>query len=203
MLEIGRTEISNDIFTLTKLKTEKEFYCDEVKCFDCGHDDLNNFFRNDAFAHKKELLTETYYLQPKEATEKGIFFPVAFVSYLNDAVNIKRSRDRTYFQKYIKKIAPPEKLTYNYFPAVKIGRLGVKKEYISNGFGTAILNMTKEMFLTDNRTGCRFITVDAYNEPRTINFYQKNDFDFYLDDDSKRDARIMYFDLLRHEIQPH
>ena len=145
LVEIGRTEIQNEKFTLTKLKTEEDFCCEEIKCFDCGHDDLNDFFRNDAFAHKQELLAETYYLQPTKATEKGFFIPVAFVSYLNDSIDIKKSKNRGLFKKYLGTTIPPEKLRYDYFPAVKIGRLGVRKEYRSNGFGTAILNMTKEM----------------------------------------------------------
>ena len=202
MLTIGRTEIKNDKFTLTKLRAEKDFCCEEIKCFSCGNDDLDGFFREDAFAHKQELLAETYYLQPTEATEKGFFIPVAFVSYLNDAIDIKKRKNRGFFQKYITNAISPEKLRYDYFPAVKIGRLGVKEGYQSHGFGTTILNMTKEMFVTNNRTGCRFLTVEAYSDERTINFYKNNDFDFYLDDDSEKPTRIMYFDLLRHKITP-
>lgn len=77
---------------------------------------------------------------------------------------MKKTKNRRFFQKYIADTISAEKLRYDYFPAVKIGRLGVKKEYQSSGFGTSILNMTKEMFITNNRTGCRFITVEAYSE---------------------------------------
>ena len=62
---------------------------------------------------------------------------------------------------------------------------------------------TEGMFITDNRTGCRFITVEAYSDDKTINFYEKNNFDFYLDNDTEKPTRIMYFDLLRHKIIVH
>jgi hypothetical protein len=67
------------------------------------------------------------------------------------------------------------------------------------------MNMIKELFLINNRTGCRFITVDAYNNPDTLKFYKKNGFDFVLDGDLDKkqrgrgeeddETKIMYFDL--------
>ncbi len=55
--------------------------------------------------------------------------------------------------------------------------------------------LVKQIFTTGNRTGCRFITVDAYNDPVVTKFYEKNDFDFYLESDFKEVTRIMFFDL--------
>ena len=58
-----------------------------------------------------------------------------------------------------------------------------------------------ELFLNNNRTGCRYVTVDAYNDPETINFYFKNDF-LPLWDKDKDDphSRILYFDLKPHNL---
>jgi hypothetical protein len=64
-----------------------------------------------------------------------------------------------------------------------------------SGLGRQILDWLKILFLTANRTGCRFITVDAYNNPRTIDFYERNDFRFLTSADEKDDTRQMYFDL--------
>ena len=58
--------------------------------------------------------------------------------------------------------------------------------------------------ISDNKTGCRFITVDAYKQ--AVPFYQKNDFDFMgkeeqqrfeLDKDNPESdgTYAMYFDL--------
>ena len=60
--------------------------------------------------------------------------------------------------------------------------------------------MVKTMFLNDNRTGCRFITVDAYSNKATLNFYKnKNQFEFLWEKDSDEDTRIMWFDLKNYQ----
>ncbi len=151
---------------------------------------------------KKQRLAETYYLQPKEATEKDLFFPVAFVSFLNDSITItkeERKTDKKGFWKTIRKAIPNKQRFYPSYPAVKIGRLGVVKKYQRQNFGTSLINMTKNFFLRNNRTGCRFITVDADNDEPTKKFYIKNGFQFLWEMDSEDDTRIMFFDLIRHE----
>jgi hypothetical protein len=35
-----------------------------------------------------------------------------------------------------------------------------------------------------NKTGCRFIVVDAYNVPKALNYYQKCGFEFLIPDES-------------------
>ena len=57
--------------------------------------------------------------------------------------------------------------------------------------------MVKQLFITDNRTGCRFITVDANNKPRVIQFYKRNGFNLLTDQDQGRNQRAMFFDLKR------
>ena len=161
-----RNRFETDKFTLCKLDKEDDFCCDEVRCFDCGDKDLNEFFREDALKYKKALLSETYYFQPREATEKDLLIPVAFISFLNDSVQITREERKTGKKglwKYLKQAIPHPKRNYTSFPAVKIVRLAVCTSQQRKDFGTSLLNMTKSLFLTDNRTGCRFLTVDAYN----------------------------------------
>ena len=96
------------------------------------------------------------------------------------------------------------------FPAVLIGRLGVSAEDRGRGFniGSQILDYVKDWFRSaENKTGCRFIVVDAYNNERTVRFYQKNGFKFLyrteeeerafmeLNDDTPLETRFMFFDL--------
>lgn len=52
--------------------------------------------------------------------------------------------------------------------------------------GSHTLNMIKKLFVTENRTGCRFITVDAYNNEEVLQFYQKNEFQFFYDKDEDK-----------------
>ena len=199
MLQTERNRIETEKFTLARLNNNEEFQCTES--FDCGLDDLNEFFREDAFSHKEQLLAETYYFQPIELTRAGRLFPVAFISFLNDSIHIERDErraDKKGFWKHLKKSVPFPKRNYESFPAVKIGRLGVVSSYARMGIGTYLLTTTKDLFLQDNRTGCRFITVDAYNQTNVIGFYQKNGFDYLWAKDEGDQTRIMYFDLMRH-----
>ena len=163
-----------------------------LKSFDCGDDDLNEFFRCDAFAHKQELLAEIYSFSSEKATGGGERHPVAFISFHNDTIQLSTRKK--------KKILPRQKAHYRTLPAVKIGRLGVEKSFQGKNIGTHILNMSKRFFLYNNRTGCRFITTDAYIHPGVIRFYKKNGFQFLTDKDKKQKTRIMYFDLKRLSI---
>ncbi len=56
------------------------------------------------------------------------------------------------------------------------------------------MDFIKFYFIDKNKTGCRFIIVDAYQE--AIKFYQDNGFDFLTLDDEEKDTRLMYFDLM-------
>jgi len=199
-----RNELHNDQFSLIPLTEKDVFRSWEILCFNCGNDDLNEFFQIDSYAHFKELLATTYYFQPIEATEKNMFLPVALISLLNDRIEItkeERKGEKKGFGKDLQKSIPYPKRNYSSFPAVKIGRLGVSIKYQRNDIGTCLLNMIKDLFLKNNRTGCRYITVDAYNTEKTINFYLKNNFLPLWDEDIDDPySRILYFDLKRHQV---
>ena len=96
------------------------------------------------------------------------------------------------------------------YPAVLIGRLGVASKYQGKGMrvGSQILDYIKGWFRSeDNKTGCRFIVVDAYNNPKTIHFYENNGFKplykseeeerafLELEPDEPLETRFMFFDL--------
>ena len=78
--------------------------------------------------------------------------------------------------------------------------------------GSETLDFIKGWFLsTNNKTGCRFVIVDAVNEQYVISFYQKNGFQPLFSSEEqefaytigkkdipvKLDTRLMYFDLLK------
>jgi GNAT superfamily N-acetyltransferase len=203
MLSRQRNEIEIDGFSLIPLLTEDDYYQWPIVCFNCGRSDLNEFFRLDAYDHECEFLTKTYYFQPKELTDKGVFFPVGLISFLNDRIEITKDEkkgEKKAFFKMLRKTIPHPKRNYTSYPAVKIGRLGVHIKYQSDGIGSHLINITKKMFITNNRTGCRYLTVDAYNDEPTMRFYLKNHFNFLYDKDKKSEHRIMYFDLKRMDL---
>ena len=157
----------------------------EFKSFDCGNQDLNSFLLSDSKAYAKRLLSVTYILE----TDEDI---VAYFSVSNDKISVPDSDKATW--RKIKSLFPHSKHRSDY-PAVKIGRLAVNGKYRNNGIGSDILDFVKDLFITDNRTGCSFVTVDALRE--AIPFYQKNGFK-YLDKsaiETESDTCLMYYDL--------
>lgn len=152
--------------------------------FSCLDPDLDDFILNDAHKQQKELLSITYAYVLKHFTDK----PIAFASLSNSDIKLKPDHPA---RRIIKNVP------YQDFPAVKIGRLGVADEFQKQGLGGHILNLLKIFFTTNNRTGCRFLVVDAYNNNRVLKFYENNFFLFYHHSDSKKKTRIMYYDLIR------
>ena len=145
------------------------------------------------------MLAETYLVYPTLLYKDSTFIPVAFISLCNDSITMeyeeRKGEKKTFFKTAIQKKLPQKKRFRKSYPAVKIARLGVELTVQSAGIGSHLLNMVKELFLIENRTGCRFVTVDAYNNDRTINFYLKNGFQFLWNKDKKHQTRILWFDL--------
>lgn len=79
------------------------------------------------------------------------------------------------------------------YPAVKIGRLGTQRMCSGQGLARDIIDYIKVLFTNGNRTGCRFLTVDAYRD--AVGFYEKCGFSYFTDLDVDEDTRLMYFDL--------
>jgi len=79
------------------------------------------------------------------------------------------------------------------YPAVKIGRLGTSLVYAGQGIGAEIISFIKLLFAQSNKTGCRFITVDAHHN--AVGFYEKCGFSYFTENDAQDDTRLMYFDL--------
>jgi GNAT superfamily N-acetyltransferase len=168
-------------FTFRRLDLDSK-----IKPFDCGDSDLNEFFQKDALNYLRQLLAVTYVFENKQQT-------VAFFSLLNDRISGEDS-EKSVFRKLRKEI--PHKKHFRSYPAVKVGRFGVEQKYHNQRVGTEVMDFVKAFFTLKNKTGCRFITIDAYNYPRTINFYIKNGFSFLTSQDEKDDTRSMYFDLM-------
>lgn len=117
---------------------------------------------------------------------------IAFFSISNDSIK-KEDVPRSTFERVLKLI--PREKRYSSMPSAKIGRLGVCKEYQKRNIGRMVLDFLKVWFTDGNKTGCRFLVVDAYNKEPVTRFYQTNGFRFLTGADEKEETRIMYFDL--------
>lgn len=196
----------DDCFILERDTVRKPYtaevaeYCDP---FSCKDKDLDEFFAKDALYYDSELLGRTYaWIDISHPTNI-----LALVTLANDSVKAKfitkSARNR------IQRGITNAKRGMNY-PAVLIGRLGVSSKYRGKGMniGSQILDYIKGWFQSeDNKTGCRFIVVDAYNNPQTLHFYEKNGFKpLYNSETEERaflelkpeeplETRFMFFDL--------
>jgi len=158
-----------------------------IKPFNCEDDDLNGFLFDNAKPASKELIAITYLLETDTNT-------IGFFCVSNDKITADDTRGRTIFSTFrLLKFQDTEFDSMHSYPAVKIGRLGVDKAYQGQGFGRWILDYLKFSFIDNNKTGCRFITVDAYE--RSLGFYERSDFIYLTEKDNGKDTRLMYFDL--------
>ena len=160
-----------------------------VKKFSCGDDDLDDFILRRASAFQKHLLSVSYaYVDDVSGRI------LAYCSLANDKVAITDFKDKAEFNRFRKKRGFPNEKRLKSYPAVKLCRLGVDMTAKGQRIGTTILNYIKSMFVIENKTGCRFLTVDAYLN--AVSFYEKNGFRFMTQDDDDPHTRLMYFDLL-------
>jgi GNAT superfamily N-acetyltransferase len=166
----------------------------QIKPFDCNDEDidLKEFLEEDALPYLKQLLAVTYLIESPKAT-------IAFFTVSNDKILLAESKSKQFWKKHVASNLHFEKRGFNSFPAVKIGRLAVNKNYQSQGFGKMIIDWVKHSFIEHNKTGCLFVIVDALNRPRTISFYQKCGFDFLRQDDLSDKTRLMYYCLLENK----
>ena len=132
--------------------------------FDCGESDLNEFLLMDAKEYASHLLAVTYIIESGDDI-------AAYFALSNDRISLLESDKATW--RRIKRAFPYRKHRSDY-PAVKIGRLGVDCRYRGIKLGSSILDFVKKTFVTNNRTGCSFITVDAL--PSAMGFYELNGF---------------------------
>lgn len=157
----------------------------EIKPFDCDDEDLNDFLFNDSKPALCQHLAVTYLLEEDGKT-------TAYFSLLNDKISYKELRTDAF--ENVKVIFLDTGFdNLQSFPAVKIARLGVNESSKGKGVGRWITDYLKVLFIENNRTGCRFITVDAYE--KSLKFYERTGFSYMTNKDEGKPTRLMYFDL--------
>lgn len=160
-----------------------------VKAFDCGDSDLNDFILNESPLYRKEKLAVTYVLE--DETDTGHEHVAAFFSLSNDRISISDFDTKTEYNRFSRRFNNHKRLKS--YPAAKIGRLGVSLEMRGMSVGSFLLDFIKRYFAIDNKTGCRFVTVDAY--AAAVPFYLRNGFVPLNDEDIDDPTRLLYFDL--------
>ena len=193
---MGFLQDNCDIFhyTAEKLKQGRPFLC--------GDEDLDDFFHNDAFKYEQQLLAKSYCFRLR--CDDSVIVCVFTLSNSSiDARNLPNNRKRKLTENI-----PHEKRISSY-PAALIGRLGVSSDFHGKVIGAELIKFVKQWMLdTSNKTACRYLTVDAYNNERTLKFYESNGFKTVFSSDEQEKeyiglpqekelkTRFMYFDLI-------
>lgn len=174
----------------------------DMEGFACGDKDLDDFFHDDCFNYAKQLLGKSYCYELDEAPYDVVCaFTLSNASIrVDDLPNARRKKVES---------GIPHVKTLKDYPAVLVGRLAVSGSFRHKHVGSDALDFIKFWFVDpNNKTGCRFVTVDAYNGPGTLAFYVNNGFKMVFSSDKqekeyrgiKEDAilrtRLMFFDLL-------
>ena len=161
-----------------------------IKPFRSSDSDLNNFLLNDAKKYASALLATTYLIENSKET-------IAYFSLLNDRV-LMNDEEKTVWNR-LNRLISNNKRRKSY-PAVKIGRLAIGEKYAGKGIGREIIILIARMFATEQqKAGCRFITVEAYDS--ALGFYEKMGFQFITNKDARQKTRVMYFDLFQVNYQ--
>lgn len=177
------TEIFQTTYEVRRLKKKEK-----VKSFDCGDSDLNDFILNESPLYRQTLLAVSYIV----ANKLNNYAASAYFSLANDRISISDFENKTEFNRFRKRRFVNEKRLKSY-PAVKICRLGVHLQEKGIRMGSFLIDFIKSYFVVNNKTGCRFLTVDAY--AKAVPFYLKNGFLPLTEEDAASDTRLLYFDL--------
>lgn len=176
--------------------------------FSCKDKDITEFFTKEYADYAYQLLGKSYcFVEPDKHRIVGAF-TVANSSIRADLLpNSRRNR--------LNRNIPNEKRRPQY-PAVLVGQLAVSDGYMRQRVGDEILDAIKSWFIEPlNKTGCRYIVVDALNNPKIFDFYQRNGFKFLFSTEEEEwtflhgrrtaeeqsamqpmHTRLMYFDLI-------
>ena len=170
--------------------------------FDCGRKEINDYFREDALDFQNELFSKTYLLSPnKDLGKVAAAFTVANASIFTRMLPNSRKKKVGYEVRHSKGLI-------NY-PAILLGQLGVDAHFAGHGLGQQIIEFVAQWFSSrENKSGCRYLIVEAYNEERLLSFYAHcglkpmfNDIEQeriyrHLDDGKPLETRLLYRDLI-------
>ena len=163
----------------------------------------HDFFKNDFENYNNQLLGKSYgFVKANTSLELVAAFTVSnsMLPVSSLPKNIKNKINRPI----------PNIKRNSQYPAVLVGQLAVFDSFAGKHIGDEILSFIKGWFIDPlNKTGCRYIIVDASNHQKVIDFYQRNGFKFIfeniadeieymkldLEPEYKR-TRLMYFDLI-------
>ena len=179
----------------------------QCKGFTCKDEDITEFFTQDYADYAYQLLGKSYCFVKPDTSEIVCAFTVANSSVKVDSLpsNLRNKLNR--------KI--PNAKRRPQYPAVLVGQLAVSDLFSGHHVGDELLDFIKSWFIDPlNKTGCRYVIVDAVNHPKVFEYYQRNGFKFLFSSDEEEwtflhnkgleqttpiepmKTLLMYFDLI-------
>ena len=176
--------------------------------FSCEDKDITEFFTKEYADYAYQLLGKSYcFVEQGKKCIVGAF-TVANSSIRADLLpNSRRNK--------LNRNMPNEKRRSQY-PAVLVGQIAINEVYKGFHVGDELLDAIKSWFIEPlNKTGCRYVVVDALNHPKVFDFYLRNGFKFLFATEEEEwmflrgrwtgkektamkrmHTRLMYFDLI-------
>jgi GNAT superfamily N-acetyltransferase len=182
---------------------ERLFLSEEnvISDFDCGDDDLNEFFNHEALLYSRQMLAETVFFRHKISGKTVCAF--SYSASCIKTADLPGNRSKT-----VRKFVPWEKSLRAYL-GMLIGRLAVAGEFSGQGAGSQLMKSIKSYCYEYFSSFVRYLLVDAFNKPSVIRFYQKNDFlTVYSSEEQEKQSyrqspegslrtRYMFYDMIQ------
>ena len=175
--------------------------------------DINKFFHEEYLDYENQLLGKSYCFVKRDGQNVVAAFTVANSSVRVDNMpNPKRNQ----LNRHI-----PFSKQRSQYPAVLLAQLAVFDGFGGNDIGKEVVDFIKSWFINPlNKTGCRYLVVDAINTPKVLDFYRNNGFEYIFASDEEemqymsrsikvdngtifRKTRLMVYDLMQLKVNLH
>jgi GNAT superfamily N-acetyltransferase len=154
---------------------------DSCDAFSCEKDkDIEQFFKSEYAQYSSQLLGKSYCFITNVPGEEKI---VCAFTVSNSSIKVDNlpSKKRNRLNRKI-----PNSKRKSQYPAVLVGQLAVFDEFHGSNIGTELMDFIKSWFIDPlNKTGCRYVIVDAVNHEKVLQYYQDNGFDFIFSSDEE------------------
>lgn len=155
-----------------------------LKEFNCGdsedHQKLNKFLKERAINHQKDMIGTTLIACDLDSNKKII----GYMTLLTDGITVEEKQKKNFFESIFMRNK------YSTYPALKIGRLAIDKNYQKKGIGRYLFQLAIATGIKINeQAGTRFIIVDS--KKMSTGFYKKLEFKEL----NEKDPYFLYYDL--------
>ncbi|MBK1714634.1 GNAT family N-acetyltransferase [Rubrivivax gelatinosus] len=132
-----------------------------LAAFDCGKPHLNAFLQESAQLHRERLGLTTVVFH-RDVPERV----VGYFTLSNDALPLTTSE--------VGELGLQDSVQLSAYPAVKLGRLAVTSDLQGCGVGKQVIGLVHgEILDSTSLSAARLVIVDADNEQRVVQFYER------------------------------